>query len=813
MGQPTLLVPGNLAGAARLTDPKTVPIDYIISRIRLKMPEFGGKAPNTLADRVFIVQSKTGSGKSTVLPAEIFRLLRSNKAQGDVVLTGPGVICTQPRILTAQTIARDQAADQKNYPDLVMGVTIGYQTGPLNEKPAHGLVYATAGSLLAQLRTLPDGDIFARYRFIIVDEGHERSLDIDALLMHLKIFLKRNLGNPRLPFVIIASATLPIEKYAAYFEVGDANIIEVEGRAFGVETRWPLIGTNDYPRAAAQMALEIHKQNPEDPPEKADILIFVPGMAEITIVTKLLEKANKAFRSPGATTPPYLILAIYREVISEGRRDYQLMKEDPTRLAIPNAAGVFMRPSRRIIISTVVAETGLTIETLKYVVDCGWSRVQETYFPGRYRGIVTRPAPQSRIEQRKGRAGRKFPGVFYPLYTQNLYAALPVEQLPEIIMEGVTPIFLDIVSCASGAGGIFRVERIDMLDPPPVDALAAALEEAVVFGYLRAHAPRGAVEGHIITKLGAAAARFVHLQMHHVQTLLAGYLWRVALRDLALIVAIYDLRDALLYAKAPPSPRQAEEDAAARQKAFRTGLPLYLVTPSENPALTDLKARILISDDFIEALLAFEGFVRALDNYQGDLLGLLTWCEANGVSFEGATLLAGLRDEVLNEMLGAGLNPFWGDAYRLVTVPPEAFLDTVIRLKYCIYAGLRFSQVTHDARSGCYRARGGEKVEVPARYGTKTLELLRAVGDIPPGVFEALSRPRRLVTNTIRIRKAQGDKRDKTPPLLYRLSPGLVSVLDGYVNIDEGFFDPRLGRPGADHVDPSTSVRAGTRDM
>ncbi len=791
MGKPTLLVPGNLAGAARLTDPKTVPIDYIIARIRQKMPEFGGKSPKALADRVFIVQSKTGSGKSTVLPAQIFRLLRSNKVQGGVGLTGPGVICTQPRILTAQTIARDQAADQENYPDLVMGVTIGYQTGPLNEKPVHGLVYATAGSLLAQLRTLPDGDIFARYRFIIVDEGHERSLDIDALLMRLKIFLKRNLGNPRLPFVIIASATLPVEKYAAYFEVGGANIIEVEGRAFGVETRWPRTGTNDYPRAAAQMALEIHEQNPGDPPERADILVFVPGVAEIAEVTKFLEDANGAFRRPGAKTPPYLILVIHGEVISEGRRDYRLLKEDPARLAIPNTAGVLVRPSRRIIVSTVVAETGLTIETLKYVIDCGWSRVQETYFPGRHRGIVTRPAPQSRIEQRKGRAGRKFPGVFYPLYTQNLYASLPVEQLPEIIMEGVTPIFLDIVSCASGADGVFRVERIDMLDPPPVDALAAALEEAVVFGYLRAHASRGAVEGHAITRLGAAAARFVHLRMHHVQTLLAGYLWRVALRDLALVVAIYDQRDALLYAKAPPGPRQADEDAAARRRALRAGLPLHLVTPAEDPALTDLKARILISDDFIEALLAFEGFTRALDNYQGDLPGLLDWCEANGVSFEGATLLAALRDEVLNEMLAAGLNPFWGDAHRLATAPPEAFLDTVVRLKYCIYAGLRFSQVAHDGRSDGYRARGGEKVEVPARYGAKALEPLRALGGVPPSALEALSRPRRLVTNTIRIRRARGDQRDKTPPLLYRLSPGLVSVLDGYVNTDAGIFDPR----------------------
>lgn len=776
MGKPTLLVAGNLRGAAGRASPDAVPVEYIIGLVRREMPEFGGPAPAAFANRVFIVRSKTGSGKSTVLPAYLFRLLRSEKTDKAVKLAGPGVICTQPRILTAQTLARDQGADGA-YPDLVLGVTVGYQTGPLNEKPASGLIYATAGTLLAQLRTMPDADIMARYRFIVVDEAHERSLDIDALLMRLKAFLRRNLGNPRLPFVILASATLPLAKYWRYFELGgdpddSANVVEVEGRAFSVEVRWPRVGTNDYPREAARTALEIHEQNPDDPPAEADILVFVPGKAEIRGVVDALAAANLKFRAPGSATPPFLVLAIDSEVVAAGGRDYRLLKEDPGRLAVPSKDGkTFLRPSRRIVVSTVVAETGLTIETLKYVVDCGWSRVQEVYYPGRYRGIVTRPAPRSRIEQRKGRAGRRFPGVFYPLYTKGVFDALGEEQLPEAVLEGVGPIFLDIATAAAAAAaaaGRFRVENIDMLDAPPVDALAAALEEAVVFGYLR-FAPGGpaAPAGHVLTRLGAAAARLSYLQMHHAQTLFAGYLWRVSLRDLALVVALYDQRDALIYQKSSPGPNQAADDEQARRRALRAGLPTHLIGGAD-AAADDARARGLIADDFLEALLAFEGFVRALDHAQGDLPRLLDWCDANGVSFDGAVFLAALRDGVMSDMLAAGLNPFWGDTYRLADAAPEAFPDTVVRLKNCIYAGLRFFLLDRDDRTGLYRTAGGETVEIAAAA-------------------------RRLVTNTVRLRNAKKDSRDKYPPFLYRLQPGLVSVLDGYVDVDGGAGDPRRG--------------------
>ena len=794
MGYPTLLTPGKLVGDAGKKFPDIVPIDYIINWLKRRMPEFGGKPPKVLADRVLIVRSETGSGKSTALPVYIFRLLRSEKTQQRIKLAGPGVISTQPRILTAQTLARDIGSSE-HYPDMVLGATVGYQTGPINEKPESGLIYATAGVLLAQMRVMSDAEIIARYRFIIIDEAHERSLAIDSLLMRLKFFLHRNLKNTRLPFVILASATLPVQKYARYFEVGAGNIVEVTGRQFPVRTFYPKTGMNHYPREAAKLALKIHREH-DDVATRADILIFMPGVAEIRVVVDELTKANRAYLAKDSEIRPFLVLAITGDVVKTQGRDYRLIKEKVSLLRIPTSdKKELVQPARRIIVSTVVAETGLTIETLKYVIDCGWSRTKEIYFPGEFLGIITRPAPKSRIMQRKGRVGREFAGEFYPLYTKNVYESLDDEQLPAIIAAGVSPIFLDIVSTtAKNHDGIFRVGDIDMLDPPPNASLAAALEKAIAFGYLRIDRKllSKATQGHVLTKLGETASRFHYLGMSQTQTLFAGYLWKVSIRDLAFIVALYGMREVPLYST-------SEKKGSEPQKALaiRAGLPSFLLKRSggkekDRPPTEDeahyYRARLLISDDFIEALLAFEGFTRALVDADGDLARILDWCVANGVDFENARRLAGTRDQVIEEALAAGINPFWGDQYRLAKTTSSTFLDTVVRLKQCIYAGLRLNLLTYDQKKNVYRTQRNRAVGIPRAYTDLAASRLRGLG------FDSASdssKPRKIVTNQISLRPAKGDKRDKVPPLLYRFRAGLVSVLDGYIGVDENFWTPR----------------------
>lgn len=464
MPPPTLLVPGSLTGDAGRAHPRAVPLDYLLGLLRARLPGLA-PPPRSLSDRVWVVRSETGSGKSTALPAGVFGLLHGGSAS-PTPLAGPGVVCTQPRVLTAVALARAMAASP-HYPALELGTTVGYATGAANAGAARGLVYATAGVLLTQLRQEGGAAVMSRYRFILVDEAHEASLDAALLLYALKRLLAENLGDPRLPFVLLTSATLDPQKFAAYFGVGPANIVEVAGRAYPIATHWPAAPVANYPEAAARLAAELHAAHPDDPPHQADILVFMPGLAEVDAVVRALAEENlRLLAEPGAR--PFLTLALTRpEVLDEGP-DYRRLGTPLDQLAFFDSEGRLRRPLRKVIVATVVAETGLTLEALKYVIDSGWHRAAEAYFPQGVEGLVTRPAPQSRIRQRKGRAGRLFPGEFHPLYPREAYEALDAEQLPDLAVQGFGGQFLPLAALTAEAhGGTFRVGDIDLPDPPP----------------------------------------------------------------------------------------------------------------------------------------------------------------------------------------------------------------------------------------------------------------------------------------------------------------------------------------------------------
>jgi hypothetical protein len=787
MSKPTLLVAGNLK---RPNLPDVIPVDYITQWVVSHNPDVGDRARPQ--DRILIVMSQTGSGKSTILPVALFRLLRSKDTPLGRKYLGKDVLCTQPRVATAVALATQDIP--KYNPDMIIKKTIGYQTGPATEKPEHGLIFATVGVLTQQLRTMEDSAIMARYKFIIVDEAHERSKDVDVTLMRLKMFYMRNEGNPKLPFLLLASATIDVGRYAAFFGLGNDNTVIIEGRTFPITDHFPEKGTNDFVKEAADVAIQIHEAS-DDPPEKADILIFAPGEAEIKDIVKTLRDYSEK------SAKPFLVLIITREAVIEDTREYQ-------QVFVPHADLPFIKgrpPVRRILVATNVVETGLTVHTLRYVIDSGWAKSVDVYQPYGIAGLIARPAPRSRILQRKGRAGRVFPGDFYPLYTRNVYESLEEQQLPEIITDGVMGVILDLVGEQQRQKLLrheqvpeFRVEDIDMLDIPPVEALRSALEFTLAAGFVSpstviSESYSGTKMGYGLTWMGKIAGRFSRTPLEGVRAILSCYVWGCSILDMITIVALFGkpIGSLLISEEAKKDPRGS--------RAVYACLPPFLsakfggladdekgiqIPPSE-AEMTLYRSRLIVADDFIEELLIVEAFIAQLNGSGGNIGALGEWCANLGLSVEALIDVVTYRETIIEEALIAGLDPFWGGNYRIHASTIETFTSTVMRIKRCLYDGLRSNLLKYDEKSNTYRMRFGLEVEVPAAFTDKEISKLMLIG------IEGVRKPQYILTDKIEIKLNKRSATGKTP-IIYRLKTSLISVLDGFVNVDADYLSPRL---------------------
>ncbi len=760
---PTLLIAGTLKAPDVLQG--ELPIEYIQRWLKKRMIEYGGHGAE-LKDRIIIVRSETGSGKSTVLPVNIFRILRNKNTSLGEKYRGASVICTQPKVLTAVALANDVSSERlidgvkvRLNPDMIMKTTVGYQTGPITERPICGLIYATAGVLAVQLRNQDDIDIMMKYKFIIVDEAHERSLDSDFMLMLLKNFYERNVGDTRLPFLILTSATFDVKRYAEYFGVPD-NIIEVTGRSFGINIHWLEKSVNNYLKEAITLIQKIHEENLNDVPEKADILMFVPGAMESKEIESGMQQINKQYTR---NIRPMLIVVINSESIASQSNDFKLIFEKMDKLPLVNN----VKPLRRLIISTTVAETGLTIDTLKYVLDGGWNRSKETYQPFGARGLVTRPAPQSRIEQRKGRVGRLFTGEFYPLYTKETFNLLDKQQLPDIISNGIEDVFLPIVKeqqkqkIRRNITSEFLIADMNMLEPPSVETFLMVNTVATTLGFLSpcSYLPRSwppednkiklgtEKYGYGLTEIGFIASMFGRTSMEGIRILLMGYIENVSMQDLITMVSMIGT---------------SFEDLFTNQekKSKSMGNKLLMLSDEE---------KILISDDFIEIILIFNKIMKKISSSQGELRDITKWFKDNGLKFDNIIEVLKKRDSIIEEMISVGLNPFKNEEQNLHTCD----IDKIIQIKQCLYNGFRNKLLIFDKKDYCYKTNLGLKVKV-----SQTINNMQ-------------NKPKYILTDQIILTSSNKQNPDKQMLLQYVAKCNLISILDGYIGIDESFNDFR----------------------
>ncbi|WP_406565275.1 DUF3418 domain-containing protein [Acinetobacter wuhouensis] len=382
-------------------------------------------------NQIIIVAGETGSGKTTQLPQIAMLAGRG--------LTGM-IGHTQPRRLAARSVSQRIAEEvgQK------LGESISFKVR-FNEQGSNDSIVRlmTDGILLAELS---NDRYLNKYDTIIIDEAHERSLNIDFIMGYLKQIVKK---RPDLK-IIITSATLDVNRFSQYFN--NAPIFEVEGRSFPVEVVYRPIseltigGSDDddfddfeenLPRAVVSAVEEcFHDAESKGHPEHADILIFASTEQEIRELQETLHKFG-----PKHTQ----VLPLY------------------ARLALAEQQKIFnpLGGGRRIIIATNVAETALTVPNIRYVIDSGFARISRYNYRSRVQRLPIEAVSQAAANQRKGRCGRIAPGVCIRLYSEEDFQSRPEFTEPEIKRTNLASVILQMQSLGLGA-----VESFDFIEPP-----------------------------------------------------------------------------------------------------------------------------------------------------------------------------------------------------------------------------------------------------------------------------------------------------------------------------------------------------------
>jgi ATP-dependent helicase HrpA len=408
---------------------------------------------------VIVVCGETGSGKTTQLPKIALEIGRGLGAGGRGLIGH-----TQPRRIAASSVAQ-RIAEELGTP---LGEVVGYKVRFHDRLHAGASVkLMTDGILLAETQGDP---LLRAYDTLIIDEAHERSLNIDFLLGHLRQILPR---RPELK-VVVTSATIDAERFAAHFAIDGrpAPVISVSGRLYPVEVRWRPLDADGLVRpaaqasttaaaasgAAARRSAERTQRDLNDAIADAvdelwagsragDILAFLPGEREIREAADHLHKhLAQQHRGAGAAQ----ILPLFAR-LSQAEQD---------RVFAPSEG-------RRIVLATNVAETSLTVPGIRYVIDSGLARVKRYSWRSKVEQLQVEPISQAAARQRAGRCGRVADGVCIRLYDEAGFAERPRFTDPEILRSSLAGVILRMKSLGLGA-----VEEFPFVEPPPRKAIA-----------------------------------------------------------------------------------------------------------------------------------------------------------------------------------------------------------------------------------------------------------------------------------------------------------------------------------------------------
>jgi ATP-dependent helicase HrpA len=399
------------------------------------------------AHPVVIVCGETGSGKTTQIPKILLEMGRGRAGK---------IGHTQPRRIAARSVAARIAEELKT----PLGELVGYKIRFHDRAGARTVVkLMTDGILLAETQGDP---LLRAYDTIVLDEAHERSLNIDFLLGYLKQLLEKRRDLK----LVVTSATIDAEKFSKHFN--GAPVIEVSGRLYPVEVRYrPVEGDkedttrDEEEQALADAVEELRREGP------GDVLVFLPGEREIREAADVLRK-----RFPGLEVLPLFS---------------RLSAAEQDRVFHPGGA-------QRVVLATNVAETSLTVPRIRYVVDAGEARVKRYSYRNKVEMLRVEDISQAAAQQRSGRCGRVADGVCLRLYSEEDFASRPAFTDPELLRSSLAAVILRALSLNLG-----KVEDFPFLDPPSPRAVGDGYDLLAELGAVD--------EANALTDIGRELAR------------------------------------------------------------------------------------------------------------------------------------------------------------------------------------------------------------------------------------------------------------------------------------------------------------------
>jgi ATP-dependent helicase HrpA len=469
---------------------------------------------------IVIVCGETGSGKTTQLPK-----ICALAGRGRHGLIGH----TQPRRLAATTVAR-RIAEELGTP---LGAHVGYKIR-FQESFAKGarIKLMTDGILLAETQTDP---LLRAYDTLIIDEAHERSLNIDFLLGYLKRLL---LGARRKDLrVVITSATIDAGRLAEHFTLpdsGPAPVFEISGRTYPVEIRYQPAPEGEELELAEQIEVVIEELWRE---AEGDVLVFLPGEREIRDVADHLRAAVARAANAGQRSGMGRVLGVAPVEI------LPLF----ARLSVADQQRVFAGASgRRVVLATNVAETSLTVPGIRYVIDSGMARVKRYRFRNKLEQLQIEAVSQASANQRAGRCGRVMHGICIRLYSEDDFNTRPRFGDPEILRVSLAGVLLRMKALKLGA-----INDFPFLDPPQAKAVADGLASLFEIGAID--------EQGGLTALGKRLAQ-LPLDPRIARMLLAGHEFH-CLQDVLIIASALSVQD--------PRERPMDQQQAADEQHRR----------------------------------------------------------------------------------------------------------------------------------------------------------------------------------------------------------------------------------------------------